>query len=106
MSNWVNVGKIENFPEEMGTCVKIDDEQVAVFRIGEDWYATQNLCPHQNQMVLSRGIVGCKDSEPKIACPLHKHGFSLKSGEHLAGEAWKLKTYNVKVDEGCVLIES
>ena len=44
------------------------------------WYACQNLCPHKQEMVLARGIIGDQQGVPKVACPLHKKTFSLESG--------------------------
>lgn len=44
----------------------------------QEWYATQNVCPHKRALVLSEGIVGSKEGILKVACPLHKNNFALK----------------------------
>lgn len=44
----------------------------------QEWYATQNVCPHKRALVLSEGIVGSRDGILKVACPLHKNNFDLK----------------------------
>ena len=62
------------------------------------------MCPHKKQMILSRGMVGDKAGEPKVACPYHKKTFSLESGCNMEGEDYKIKTYPVKVEEGYVYI--
>jgi hypothetical protein len=54
--------------------------------------------------VLSRGILGDVQGEPKVACPLHKKTFSLKSGECLTGESYSIDTYPVKIDGGDILL--
>lgn len=99
MSEWMAVAKTSDFSPDMGGCLLVDGEQIAVFNFGhKEWYAVQNRCPHENQMVLSRGLCGDKGGEPKVACPLHKNSFNLKTGEHLGGNPdYKLKTYAVKV---------
>ena len=61
------------------------------------WYATQNLCPHKMEMVLSLGMIGDKSGIPKVACPMHKKNFSLEDGSNLAGEDLKIATYPVKI---------
>ncbi len=99
----------DDVPQNGGVCVKYQDEQIAIFnftRRGE-WYATQNMCPHKQQMALSRGMIGSsgEDCEPKIACPFHKKSFSLKTGDCLTGEGYKIKTYPVTVVDGKVFIE-
>ena len=98
----------DDVPENGGVCVKYNDEQIAVFNFSrrKEWYATQNLCPHKQQMALSRGMIGSTGSqcEPKVACPFHKKTFSLISGECLSGEDFAIKTYPVRIADGKVYI--
>ena len=100
---WTAVGPAVNFPEGCGTAILVEDQQIAVFHAGRQWFAVQNQCPHNWQMVLSRGLLGDSGREPKVTCPLHKNSFSLTDGHHLGGnEEWCLKTYAVKVEAGVV----
>jgi nitrite reductase (NADH) small subunit len=106
-TKWIFACHAEDVPENGGVCVKHGDEQISLFnftRRGE-WFATQNLCPHRQQMALSRGMIGSHEDEPKVACPFHKKTFSLKTGECLSGEKYSIKTYPVKIEEGQVYIE-
>ena len=100
MENWFYACKIEDVPANGGVCVKYKDEQIALFNFSRrgEWYATQNECPHRQQMALSRGMIGSKDEEPKVACPFHKKTFSLATGECLSGDECAIKTYAVKVE--------
>lgn len=103
---WIEVCKVNDIPQDGGGCALVDSEQIAIFnftRRGE-WYATQNLCPHKKQMVLSRGMIGSKDGEPKVACPFHKKTFSLESGKCMSGDDYEIKTYPIKVENGKVFI--
>jgi nitrite reductase (NADH) small subunit len=105
---WHLACSIEDIPANGGACALIDGEQIAIFnfeRRGE-WYATQNLCPHRQQMALSRGMIGSTgtETEPKVACPFHKKTFSLKSGECMSGDDYVIKTYPVKVENGEVFV--
>lgn len=103
---WKNAGKVSDFPEEGGACVLINDEQIAVYNFTSKrkWYATQNLCPHKQEMILSRGMIGDVKGEPKVACPFHKKQFSLNSGACLTGEDYEIKTYPVKVEGDAVFV--
>jgi nitrite reductase (NADH) small subunit len=105
---WVLACKTSDVPENGGACVKYQDEQIAIYNFTRrnEWFATQNLCPHKQQMVLSRGMIGStgESCEPKVACPFHKKTFSLVSGECLSGEEYKIKTYPVKVLNGYVYV--
>lgn len=103
---WFQACQVTDVPENGGVCVKYDNKQIALFyftRRGE-WYATQNECPHRNQMALSRGMIGSYNDEPKVACPFHKKTFSLVTGQCLNGDECNLKTYPVKVDNDWVFI--
>lgn len=107
-TQWINVGAVENFAEDLGSCVKVNGLQIAVFNLvsNKQWYAVQNLCPHDKRMVLSRGITGDVQGEPKITCPMHKNSFSLKSGKHISeGELEDIMTYPVKIKDGEVFLE-
>lgn len=103
---WFPACRVADVPENGGVCVKYRDEQIALFHFTRrnEWYATQNECPHRQQMALSRGMIGSQDNEPKVACPFHKKTFSLRSGECLSGDEYALKTYPVKVEGGLVYI--
>ncbi len=105
-NTWIEVCSINDVPENGGTCVKVDDKQIAVFnftRTGK-WYATDNMCPHKQQMILSRGMIGDKAGEPKVACPFHKKTFSLETGQCLSGEDYHISTYEIKVEAGTIYI--
>ena len=107
MSHWVKVIDVASAPLSAGICFRYEGEQIAVYNFNkEEWYATQNSCPHQQQMVMSRGLIGDRKGDPKVSCPLHKNSFSLKTGHCLDAEKnWTLKTYAVKVESGEVYIE-
>ena len=100
------VGVTSDFPENSGACIKYKTKQIAVYNFARTgkWYATQNLCPHKMEMVLSLGMIGDKDDIPKVACPMHKKNFSLEDGSNLAGEVLKIATYPVKIKNGNVYI--
>ncbi|HTE09337.1 MAG TPA: nitrite reductase small subunit NirD [Chitinophagaceae bacterium] len=104
---WFAACRTEDVPENGGVCVKYKEEQIALFHFTRrnQWYATQNECPHRRQMALSRGMIGALGDEPKIACPFHKKTFSLETGECLSGDECSIKTYPVKIEDGKVYIK-
>ena len=106
VSVWFKAAHISKFPKNSGACIKYKDRQVAIFNFASEgkWYASQNLCPHKMEMVLARGILGEENMEAKIACPLHKNAFSLKTGAHLNGDLAPITTYPVKVEDDFVYV--
>jgi nitrite reductase (NADH) small subunit len=103
---WFKAARVEAFPENGGACVKYKDLQIAVFNFTRrnEWYACQNMCPHKMQMVLSRGMIGSHQGEPKVACPFHKRTFSLKTGECLNTDECAITVYPVRIEDGYVHI--
>ena len=103
---WFKAARVQDFPENGGACVKYKDLQMAVFNFSRrnEWYACQNMCPHKMQMVLSRGMIGSQQGEPKIACPFHKKTFSLKTGECLNAEECNITVYPIRIENGYVHI--
>jgi len=97
---WINVAKTTDFPVNGGAAVQVNGLQVAIFNFTRrnEWYATQNLCPHKKQMIISRGMIGSENEELKVACPFHKKTFSLKNGKNLNGNECALATYPIKVE--------
>jgi nitrite reductase (NADH) small subunit len=106
MPSWFYACRTDDVPENGGVCIKYDNEQIALFHFTRrnEWFATQNQCPHRRQMALSRGMIGTQDDEPKVACPFHKKTFSLKTGQCLNSDECSIRTYSVKVEEGKVFI--
>ena len=103
---WFKAARATDFPENGGACVRYKDMQIAVFNFSRrnEWYACQNLCPHKMQMVLSRGMIGSVNGEPKVACPFHKKTFSLKTGACLNAEEETISVFPVKIEDGYVYI--
>ena len=103
---WVKVGKAKDFSLDSGEVVLISQSQIAVFKTSNnEWFATQNMCPHKRAFVLSQGLLGSDPSThiPYVACPMHKKRFSLKNGQCApmadGDDQYKLVTFKVKVDE-------
>ncbi|WP_406752255.1 nitrite reductase small subunit NirD [Aquirufa salirivi] len=103
---WFLACQVQDVPENGGVCVKVKDQQIALFHFARrgEWYATQNECPHRQQMALSRGMIGSQGEEPKVACPFHKKTFSLKTGACLSGDVEAIKTYSVMIKDESVYI--
>jgi NAD(P)H-dependent nitrite reductase small subunit len=103
--SYVRLASVRDVPEGTGIAVKYGDAQIAIFHARGQWFATQNACPHTGAMVLARGIVGDAGGAPKIACPLHKRTFDLRSGECLSADACDVTTFPVRIEGDDVYVE-
>lgn len=105
-TRWVNVGTTADFPPGGGATIRYGESQIAVFNFTSrgEWYACQNMCPHKNAFVLSRGILGNAGETPKVSCPLHKKPFSLDTGE-CSTDDMSIRVFPVKIEGSDVLLE-
>jgi 3-phenylpropionate/trans-cinnamate dioxygenase ferredoxin subunit len=75
---------------------------VAVFRVGHEFYATQDSCSHEQW---SLGEYGELEGY-EVLCPLHMARFDVRDGRALCLPALtRLETYPVLVRNGQVMIE-
>lgn len=104
---WLPLGDPDKVPRDSGRAMRVPGGQLAVFHhAGRDaYYATENRCPHQGDMVLSRGLVGSDGEEPKVACPLHKKTFSLRNGKGLSDPSFCVDSYPVEIREGLLFVK-
>ena len=104
-STRVFAGRVQDFPKDSGAAVKIGSRQIAVYRMADErWFACNNECPHEKEMVLARGITGDKKGEPVVACPMHKRVFSLESGHCLGDAKYSVTTYAVEIEGDSVFL--
>ncbi len=104
---WTQVGKTWDFPRDGGATIKYGKTQIAVFNFTSrgEWYATQNMCPHRREFVLSRGMIGDASGVPKVACPVHKKTFALATGKGISDKEFSLQVFPVRVDGDDVYLE-
>lgn len=104
---WVKLAQADAFTTDVGACVKYKNLHIAIFNFKQrtQWYAIDNICPHKQQSVLSRGIVGETKGSPKVACPLHKNAFLLKTGKCVTdGDTPDVRTYDIKCENETIYL--
>ena len=106
VTTWVDVCAIDDLVLDRGVCALVGPEQVAVFRVSPDGalYAVSNYDPFSGAFVLSRGIVGSKGDAPKVASPVYKQGFDLRTGRCLDDPSVSVMTFPVRAVDGRVLV--
>jgi ethylbenzene dioxygenase ferredoxin subunit len=73
---------------------------LAVYRLGDEFYVTDNLCTHGNAMLTDGFQEGAI-----IECPFHGGAFDIRSGEAVQFPCQvPLKTYPVVIQDGYVCI--
>ena len=103
-AQWEDVCALEDIVPWTGVCALVAGRQVAVVRTDDAVYAIGNLDPFSKAYVLSRGIVGDKAGVPKIASPIFKQTFDLRTGQCLDRPEVRVPTHEVRVERGRVLV--
>ncbi len=100
MSEWIEVGKVEDIPPLGARVVRRAEGDIAVFRTSDDeFFALQDRCPHKDGP-LSQGIVHGR----RITCPLHNWVLDLENGEVQAPDEGCANHYPLKVEAGTIFI--
>lgn len=98
--NWKRICELSEIPVLGSRVVKSAAGDIAVFRNAEDEvFAVHDKCPHKGGP-LSQGIVHGK----VVTCPLHSWKIGLDSGEAQAPDVGCTKKFDVKVDNGMVML--
>lgn len=92
--------KLDDIPD--GGAVRVDaGAPVALFRVGEQVYATADSCTHEEWSLGEEGEV----EGYEVTCSLHLATFDIRTGRPLCLPATRaLQTYTVLVEDGDVYI--
>ena len=102
---WRAVCLLDDILPWTGVCALVGDKQIAIFRHGDDLYATGNWDPIGKAFVMSRGILGSAGGIAKVASPLYKQGYDLRTGQCLDDPSVRIPVFPVRCVEGRVEIE-
>lgn len=102
MSDWIEVGTIEDIPKLGARVVKTAEGNIGVFRTSDDEiFALRDECPHKKGP-LSQGIVHGK----RVTCPLHNWNIELDGGEVVAPDEGCVASFPVKIEAGKIMLSA
>ena len=99
MSDFSRVTSTGDLPAGQGMETSVDGRSVALFNVGGQFYAISNTCVHRGGP-LGQGYV---DGET-VMCPWHAWTFNVRTGENVVNAEMKVACYEVKVEDGQVLV--
>ena len=100
MSDWIDVARADELAEGDRRVVDADGTRIAVFRLGEDYYAIEDVCTHDGGELAS----GCLEGDV-IICPRHGARFSIRTGEALSAPAYEpTAVFPVRIEDGVVQV--
>ena len=100
MQDFQRVIDVADVPDPGKTLVEVDGEMIALFHVGEAWYALDDVCTHDGGPLADGEL-----RDYKIACPRHGAKFDIRSGAALTMPAVRpTRAHEVKVDDGGVWV--
>ena len=105
-TKWVTVCVLDAIAPNTGVNALVGTDQVSIFRIGQTdkLYATGNFDPFSQAFVMSQGIVGDRKGVLKVASPIYKQNFDLKTGVCLDDATVSIPVYPVRAVNGQVQV--
>lgn len=93
MSEWTKAATRSQLNPGELVAVHISGRKIAVYNLGGEFYATDNVCTHAFALMSDGFLEG-----DTIECPLHGGRFNVKTGKGLGPPiTCDLKTYPVRV---------
>lgn len=102
MSDWIEIGIVDDVPLRGSRVVTTDQGDIAIFKAADERiFALWDKCPHKGGP-LSQGIV----HGHSVTCPLHNWVVGLETGEVKGPDQGCARKVKVKVENNIVLIEA
>lgn len=93
MAKFVRVATTDEISEGSGKFFDVDGEPVAIFHVDGSFYATSDVCTHEEASLSEGELEG-----EEVECPMHGARFNVRTGAVLALPAvTKLQTFPVRI---------
>ena len=96
---FVTVARSEDVPPGSVRVVRAEGRELALARVGDEVYATQNDCIHLGGPLGDGWLEG-----HVLTCPWHGWEYDVRTGENEFDRAIQLRTYEVRVEDGEVKV--
>lgn len=96
---FVTVGRTGDFQSGRGKMVVVNGRHVALFRLGDEFFAIDNLCLHQAGPICD----GTIDNDVVI-CPWHGWSYEIRTGTLVQDPRVGVSRHDVKVDGDAVSV--
>lgn len=98
--NWVDAMSADELPNDDVWPVMVAGRDLAVYTVGAEVFASDNLCTHGHARLCDGFLEG-----HEIECPLHQGRFDVRDGRPLCDPVTvPIRVYPVRVEGGRVLV--
>jgi naphthalene 1,2-dioxygenase system ferredoxin subunit len=100
-SRWVDALSAGDLPTDDVIGVVVAGRDIAIYTVGDEVYATDNICNH-GQARLCDGFLDGHE----IECPLHQGKFDVRSGQPTCDPVTEaIRSYPVRIDGQRVFLQ-
>ena len=99
IGEFVRVGRIGDFAPGTGTMVVVGKRHVALFRLGDEFFALDNLCLHRGGPICEGPI-----HQGVVTCPWHGWSYEIRTGTMVQDPRVGLSKHLVKIDGDAVAV--
>ena len=98
--NWIDVLALESVPEGDVTSVNVGGQEIALYEVEGEVFATDNFCTH-GAARMSDGFLEGRE----IECPLHQGRFDVCTGKAMCAPlSQDIRVYPVRIENKRVLV--
>ena len=91
---FVPVGQISDFTPGKGRMVTVNGRHVALFRLGDEFFALDNMCLHRGGPICEGPI----DTNDVVTCPWHGWSYEIRTGTMVQDPRVGLSKHAVRVE--------
>ena len=96
---FVIVGVVSEFTPGQGRMVVVNGRHVALFRLGDEFFALDNMCLHRGGPLCEGPI-----ANNVVTCPWHGWSYQIKTGMMLQDPRVGVSKHDVRIDGEAVAV--
>ena len=101
LDTWVDALAVDELPTDDVKGVVVGGRDIAIYTVGDDVFATDNICTHGHARLCDGFLDG-----HEIECPLHQGKFDVRNGQPTCEPAVEaLRSYPVKIEGQRVFLQ-
>jgi len=106
------VASIGDFSSDDRKIVTVKGREIGLYRIGDEYFAVYNWCPHEGAALCKGPLVSrCRSDRPgrytlerkgeMLRCPWHGWEYDIRTGQSWCDpDSYKARTFGVRVEPG------
>lgn len=97
---WHRLAAVDDCPPESGKEFVVGEHVVALFNIGDEFFAIDGVCAHQGGPLAEGELAECI-----VTCPWHGWQFDVRTGRQQLNGNIVQRQFKTKIEGGAVWIE-